>query len=45
MALLDLIREGLEARKGRKQRLMSGQPLPGDVAPSKLLESRKEPIY
>jgi hypothetical protein len=37
MALLDLLREGLEARAGRKQRLVSGQPLPEDVAPKRPL--------
>src|ERR1035437_78453 len=35
MALLDLLREGLEARAGRKQRLASGQPLPEDVTPKR----------
>ncbi len=34
-ALLFLLREGLEARAGRRRRLASGQPLPEDMAPKR----------
>lgn len=34
-ALLYLLREGLEARAGRRLRLASGQPLPEDTAPKR----------